>query len=647
MPIPIGPATAGAMVPYNPKVPENAVAVGGFLSFIDDMKQKVAADSLKEKKNTAKNTQTGSRSFSRFVKRIGMGDNKKLYDFPLSSREPDAPTAPDMLMAWLLDDLTITHQNKPAEKLKACTLYNYFCAISREWNKYQEEHFRNEVRPFLRSSRFPSHAAFPIYNISTYLVSRLLQPDYRGPVCFLTHHEWSYARDALNCRLPDLPGSVDHYAIPTRKEAEQIFNSAFFKRQDLYSFLLKLAFSLMCEIWPRGGEELRSISVDHFELLDAGIPFNGEREPGERIVFDPNLLKQKTRAGDLSDFKKVFKLITIFPNQVNPQFCFVRQFKDLIDIRTRLNFQTTAFFPFIKQDKSTGVWSFSDKPIQLDIAATFFQRVCYHAGLQNYTAFANHGVRAWMITEALAAGTEEHAVKDRSRHTSNTAVQAYKNATNLEQASLGFAMHKRAAGISTTINQTRQQLCDTFENVPPQNHILIPPDRDIPEHFPDSRERRHFRQNVPPLRSTESADFAQSNPRQHAPDQLPSEPQANHPPPNMLPPPPHHFPPPHPPPPPHFPMPFPADHFLAPAPLPPPPGGHFDPGNMMVPNPPQMQSWNVGNNAVINVHYHHGPTISHVSSQDRHVYNYANANEAMQETGWADLSPTEWDDFCE
>ncbi|KAK3280070.1 hypothetical protein CYMTET_12077 [Cymbomonas tetramitiformis] len=446
-------------------------------------------------------------------------------------------------------------------------------------------------------------------------------------------------------RLPELPGTVEHYRIPTRKEAAQIFNCDFFKREDLYTFLLKFAFTLMCEIWPRGGEELRSTTFDHFELKDAGMPYNGEDEPGERIDFDPNLLKQKTRAGDLSDFKKVFKIVTIFPNKSNPQFCFVRLFKELVDIRTRLNFHTKSLLLYIQQDKKSGQWSFVDRPIQIDVAKTLFQRICFQAGLPDYAEFKNHGVRAWMITEALAAGTQEHAVKDRSRHTSNTAVQAYKNASTIEQAALGSVMHNRTCGMSTTIDAARQSLCDNFENQPPPNMQLQKPVRHISERFPDFDDRRHFGQDLPP--NVWPYACAQFDPRQHA-GQPPAGPPDQGPPEFILPQPiPHHFPPPLPPAPHHYPIPHPAGHFPV-APLPPPaPEWNFQPEDMMVPNAPQMQNWNVGNNAVINVHYHHGPTISHISSNDRHVYNYSNAREAMRETGWAEMSPEDWNDFCE
>ncbi|KAK3270202.1 hypothetical protein CYMTET_21385 [Cymbomonas tetramitiformis] len=450
--------TGVALVPYNP-TPVEPVHPEGFGALIAKFKAAVRLDAASETKNSKKNTKTGSNSFSKFVLRSS-GESKKLYDYPLHSSD-GTPSAPDMLMLWLLDDNTIINSQDSTKKIKATTLYNYFCALMREWNLFQKSQHRDEV-------------------------------NYRGPSCFFTDTEWEYAKDALNMRLPDLPGNVDHYPIPTRAESDLIFHSDFFKRKDTFAYVLLLAYVLMSEIWPRGGQELRDICMSHFTLLEPGRRYGGEGVPGERVTFDPNLLKQKTRKGNLTDFKKHFKIITIFPNHVHQLFCFVHLFKHYQALRQELGITSDSFFLHLTFDPETNSHSFYDAPIQILHAQNFFRTICRESGLPNAETFVNHSVRAWMITQALASGVEEHAVKDRSRHTSNCAVQSYKNATTIEQASLGVTLHHRRAGLSTTIEETRQHIAKAPKHERPQNMQVDaqpnpppPPNAQIPPPYPN------------------------------------------------------------------------------------------------------------------------------------------------------------------
>ncbi|KAK3279041.1 hypothetical protein CYMTET_13058 [Cymbomonas tetramitiformis] len=236
------------------------------------------------------------------------------------------------------------------------------------------------------------------------------------------------------------------YAKLPDHDMKLILSSDFLAKEDPWSLLHRRAFTLMTEIWVRGGEELRALELAFFTLIDEGMPLTSPDSPGERLRFDANkFFSQKTKKGDSSDFRLEFEFQDMFPNHGNPRFCLVQQYKDEMAFRKFYGYTNPAYFLALDYDKFGTPCDFVDRPLQIKVASEFVKTITTAAGCSNL--HTNHDLRARGISDAYASGMHDQQVMAKSRHRSINAVRTYNKENITQQAAVSHTMHLRAAGI--------------------------------------------------------------------------------------------------------------------------------------------------------------------------------------------------------
>eukprot|EP00854_Cymbomonas_tetramitiformis_P010073 gene10073-11921_t len=272
----------------------------GILDAIKERRAELFAELLKEEPNTARSTKTASNFFSKWLRQYAKlpgTSEPKLYDYPvISDCENEGTTAPDLLLACMSDTAAwvCSSGNRSGQPMKRSTPHHYFCGLNREWNLYFKA------------------------------LDQTMNKTPRPEVNFFIDSEWQYAKAALDTLMPKLNGKVAHHQPPSDHDMKLILSSDFLAKEDPWSLLHRRAFTLMTEIWVRGGEELRALELAFFTLIDEGMPLTSPDSPGERLRFDANkFFSQKTKKGDSSDFRLEFEFQDMFPNHGNPRFCLV------------------------------------------------------------------------------------------------------------------------------------------------------------------------------------------------------------------------------------------------------------------------------------------------------------------------------------
>ncbi|KAK3237282.1 hypothetical protein CYMTET_52630 [Cymbomonas tetramitiformis] len=417
-------------------------------------------------KNSLKNSDTAVKHFQWFLKTY-LGITKDFWDFPLYHHDQNVPTLPNLLLAYFDPEFELPppHEGEPrfthvwvlqrghgnkkkGDLMERATVENYFSALQRHFNKEMDKKYsarmNGERIPY---ANFHSDDAFRLVNVM---------------------------KNKLEEQMPNNPV---HYPVPCAEDARRILNAPLLHSDSPYATFCKRGFTCGCTIWPRGGAEYSSLTLDMFQLLDGGMPWVSEREPGERVVFYASKLPSKTgKRHDPNQFKDQ----TFFPNRERPDLCFVQQFKDEVQMRKERGFKCTAFFLALKYDRSTHTYvDFLDAPIQDKIRANFMRNISISA--KTKIIYTNHCIRAWMITEALASGAQEHVVKERSRHASDCAVKTYKKISFLESRALSDVTTNRTVGGQQTLHDARQQIAHSAlapPQPPAQNPIVPMPARD-------------------------------------------------------------------------------------------------------------------------------------------------------------------------
>ncbi|KAK3265982.1 hypothetical protein CYMTET_25370 [Cymbomonas tetramitiformis] len=335
-------------------------------------------------KNSLKNSDTAAKHIQHFLK-VHLDITTNFRDFPLIQDDPDVPTLPNLLLAYF--DPEILHPNHPGEPrfthvwilqrahgnkkkgdlMERATVENYFSASQRKYNKEMEKKtcagMNGDTIPY---ANFHSDHAFRLVNVK-----------YED----------------------QMPNNPVHYPVPDYDDAQRILNAPILKGDSVLARTLRRSLTTGCTVWPRGGAEHRDLDLDMFKLIDRGMPWLSERQPGERVKFFASKLPCKT-----GKHAEHFKDQVFFPNHENPELCLVTQIKEEEDMRAARGFKCRAFFLALKYDHSTRTYvDFLDAPIQDRVMINFMRNISISA--KTKIVYTNHCVRAWMITEALASGT--------------------------------------------------------------------------------------------------------------------------------------------------------------------------------------------------------------------------------------------------